>query len=214
MTAAPDDVWVIVVAAGSGRRFGGDTPKQFTVVAGKRVLDHSVAAARASGASVVVVLPADALDAAPDDCRAIAGGSSRSESVRAGLSQVPSDAPIVLVHDAARPCATPQLFAAVANAVRDGADAVTPVVSVIDTLRHVDGSLVDRADLTAVQTPQGFTTAALRAAHETAPDATDDASLIAAAGGRVVTVPGERWNIKLTDPEDEFVIGALLGDRQ
>ena len=90
------------------------------------------------------------------------GGDSRSESVRRGLAKVPHDAEIILVHDAARPVASPDLMARVVAAVGGGADAVVPVVGVIDTIRDLDGNTIDRAQLHAVQTPQGFSAAALR----------------------------------------------------
>ena len=141
---------------------------------------------------------------------AVPGGASRSESVRRGLEAVPADASVILVHDAARPVATADLFERVAAAVRDGADGVIPVVPVVDSLRSVDGAPVDRSGLVVVQTPQGFTVEALRQAHAGGHDASDDATLVTANGGRVVTVPGERWNLKVTDPADEAVVATLL----
>ena len=139
--------------------------------------------------------------------RAVAGGATRSDSVRAGLAAVPSAATIVCVHDAARPLATPELFAAVIDAVRGGADAVVPAVAVTDTIKVVDGDgavvdTPDRATLVAVQTPQAFRADALRRAHAGGGDGTDDAALVERLGGRVVTVPGEPWNRKITDPDD------------
>jgi 2-C-methyl-D-erythritol 4-phosphate cytidylyltransferase len=145
----------------------------------------------------------------------VAGGATRADSVRAGLAVVPADADVVVVHDAARPLAGPALFAAVVDAVRAGdADGVVPVVPVADTLKRVDGSrvvaTVDRDDLVAVQTPQGFAADALRTAHRGAGDATDDAGLLEAAGLVVVTVPGDPRNLKLTRPEDLALAEALL----
>ena len=141
------------------------------------------------------------------------GGASRSESVRKGLAVVPDNAAIVLVHDAARPVASPALFTSVVAAVAAGAHAVVPVVPVVDTIRTTSGDGVDRAKLQAVQTPQGFAAGALRHAHGTGGEATDDASLVKAVGGTVVVVDGERWNVKVTEPEDAVVVGALLGGR-
>jgi 2-C-methyl-D-erythritol 4-phosphate cytidylyltransferase len=139
--------------------------------------------------------------------RLVAGGSSRSESVRNGLAAVPADAAVVLVHDGARPFATVKLFERVVAAVRAGADGVIPGVAVTDTIKRVaaDGTVlatVDRSDLRAVQTPQGFSASILRAAYAGDPDATDDAAVVEAAGGRVVVIEGEAENRKITTPAD------------
>ncbi|MDQ2677789.1 MAG: 2-C-methyl-D-erythritol 4-phosphate cytidylyltransferase, partial [Actinomycetota bacterium] len=123
---------------------------------------------------------------------------------------VPDGASVVLVHDAARPLASVALFERVIAAVHDGADVAIPVVAVTDTIRHVDGGVVDRDDLRAVQTPQGFAAPTLRAVHVHEPDATDDAGLVEAAGGTVALVDGESTNLKLTDPLDLVVAEALL----
>jgi 2-C-methyl-D-erythritol 4-phosphate cytidylyltransferase len=137
---------------------------------------------------------------------AVPGGPSRSESVRAGLAAVPPEAEIIVVHDAARPLAPAALFQAVVDAVRAGADAAVPALPVVDTLKQVDGgrvvATVDRDGLVAVQTPQAFRAAALRAAHAAGGVASDDAALVEAAGGSVVVVPGDPSNLKLTTPED------------
>jgi 2-C-methyl-D-erythritol 4-phosphate cytidylyltransferase len=196
------------VAAGRGTRFGADGPKQYEVLGDRRVLDHSLATARATCAGVVLVVPDDRVD---DDEPAadviVAGGATRSESVRAGLAAIPTaDADVILVHDAARPLATAELFERVINAVRDGADAAVPCVPVIDTLKRVDGNLVvatvDRDDLVAVQTPQGFGASILRRAHGGGGSASDDAGLVEQVGGRVVAVVGEDANRKITAPND------------
>jgi 2-C-methyl-D-erythritol 4-phosphate cytidylyltransferase len=136
--------------------------------------------------------------------------------VRAGLAAVPSDADVIVVHDAARPLATADLFAAVIDAVREGADAAVPAVVVTDTVKRVDGDRVldtpPRETLVAVQTPQAFRAAALRAAHADGGDATDDAALVEAAGGTVLTVPGDPRNLKVTTTTDLTVAAALLGE--
>ena len=206
-------VWCIVVAGGSGRRFGG--AKQWMELAGERVVDRSVATAAAACDGVVVVVPASDLDGAeiPGATAVVAGGASRSASVRAGLARVPAEADVVLVHDAARPLAGVDLFERVVAAVRDGADVAIPVVAVTDTIRHVDGGVVDRDELRAVQTPQGFAAPMLRAVHLDEPDATDDAGLVEAAGGTVTLVEGETTNLKLTDRHDLVVAEALLAAR-
>ena len=194
-------VWAIVVAAGSGSRFGG--PKQFEELDGRRVVDWALVASRSVADGVVLVVPADHLeDEAPVADAVVAGGATRSASVRAGLGVVPADATVVVVHDAARPFAAPALFEAVVTAVRDGADGAIPGVALADTVKQVrDGHVVatlDRAELVAVQTPQAFAATALRRAHAGAGEATDDAALVEAAGGRVVVVPGDPANTKIT----------------
>ena len=207
-------VWGIVVAAGSGQRFG--RPKQFALLGGKRVIDWSLDAARAACDGVVVVLP----PGVPGDTGALAveGATTRSGSVRAGLSRVSSDAEVIVVHDAARPLATPALFRAVIAAVEAGADAAIPALPVRDTIKQVAGEQVlgtlERAGLVAVQTPQAFRAVVLRAAHDGANnEATDDAALVEAAGGKVVIVAGDAANLKLTEPDDLVVAEALLAER-
>jgi len=205
-------VWAIVVAAGSGSRFGA--PKQFQPLGGRRVLDWSLDAARTVADGIVVVLPPSVVDAGEPEADAVAGGGdTRSASVRAGLARVPPDAAVVVVHDGARPLAGGDLFRAVVAAVRAGADAAVPGVPLADTLRWRSGGVADRDGLVAVQTPQAFRAAVLRAAHEGAPEATDDASLVEAAGGKVVVVDGSPLNLKITNPSDLIVAEALLRAR-
>lgn len=209
-----DSVWTIVVAGGSGLRFG--MRKQFADLGGVSVLQRSVDAAGTASDGVVIVVPGDAVGSteivAPSGrvVQVVAGGSSRAESVRAGLAVVPDDAAVVLVHDAARPLATPHLFSAVVAAVRDGADAVVPGVALADTIRRRTGGVVDRDELLAVQTPQGFPAARLRAAHASGDEATDDATLVERTGGAVTVVPGEAANRKITDPVDLVTAAAML----
>ena len=123
---------------------------------------------------------------------------------------MPADAQIVLVHDAARPLATKALFARVIEAVTHGAEAVVPVVELADTIRSVDGGVVDRSTLRAVQTPQGFRYDTLVDAHASGAEATDDASLAEAAGYTVTTVSGDPTNRKITDRADQCTAEALL----
>ncbi len=206
-------VAAIVLAGGEGSRFG--RPKQYALVRGRRVLDWSVEAARVVAQQVVLVVPREAMQdpslrAAAD--LVVAGGASRSASVRAGLGGVCEEAEIVVVHDAARPLASGELFRAVVAAVERGADAAIPGVPVPDTVKRVSGGKVletlDRKDLVAVQTPQAFRLALLRKAHEGGGVATDDASLVEALGATVVVVPGEARNLKLTSPEDLTILEA------
>jgi 2-C-methyl-D-erythritol 4-phosphate cytidylyltransferase len=205
------EVWSVVVAAGSGTRFGG--PKHLADLGGRTVLQRSVDVAKQAGDGVVVVVSPGAVDSTEVDGAdvVVGGGDSRSASVANGLVSVPPRAAIVLVHDAARPLASPDLFARVVDAIRGGADAAVPVVAVVDTIRDVDGGTVDRDRLRAVQTPQGFRAAALRAVHGRGAEATDDAALVEADGGEVVLVEGERTNLKVTEPTDLAVARALFG---
>jgi 2-C-methyl-D-erythritol 4-phosphate cytidylyltransferase len=211
----PGGTWCIVVAAGSGRRFGG--AKQLEMVDGEMVVARSVRIAASVCDGVVLVLTPEIMDDVHVDGAAVttSGGATRSASVRQGLAQVPDDARIVLVHDAARPLASPELFARVIDAVRDGAAAAVPAVAMVDTIRSVDGDVIDRDRLRAVQTPQGFDLDVLRAAHADGPEGTDDAGLVEAAGHRVVLVEGEATNLKITSPHDLAVadlLARLAGD--
>jgi 2-C-methyl-D-erythritol 4-phosphate cytidylyltransferase len=206
------EVWAIVVAAGWGERFGG--PKQFSDLGGTRLVDHAVATASAACDAVVVVVPDAAEWRGAPVAAVVNGGRTRAESVRAGLAAVPVSADIVVVHDAARPLAGDALFAAVVAAVRDGADGAVPGIPVADTLKRVEDvrvtATVDRMGLVAVQTPQAFRADALRSAHAGRAEATDDAALVEAGGGRVVVVPGDPRNLKVTGPADLMIASALL----
>jgi 2-C-methyl-D-erythritol 4-phosphate cytidylyltransferase len=199
-------VWTIVVAGGAGVRFG--SRKQFVEIDGVSVLQRSVVGAAGVSEGVVIVVPDDAVDshgvATPVNTQlvAVAGGSSRAESVRAGLAAVPDQCDIVLVHDAARPLATARLFSRIVDAIEAGAEAVVPGVEVSDSMRLRSGGAVDRDTLVAVQTPQGFRTAALRKAHQGGGEASDDATLVERTGGTVVVIDGELANRKITDPID------------
>jgi 2-C-methyl-D-erythritol 4-phosphate cytidylyltransferase len=202
----------IVVAAGRGERFGA--PKQFLVAGGARLVDHAVAAAGATCDEVVVVVPADREWDGVPVAKAVAGGATRSESVRAGLQAIDVAAEIVVVHDAARALATPELFELVIDTVRAGADCAVPAVPITDTVKRVEGEhvveTVERDGLVAVQTPQAFRADRLRAAHETGADATDDAALVEAGGGVVVVVAGDPRNVKVTTVADLGLVEALL----
>ena len=204
-------VWAVVLAGGSGNRYGG--LKQFELLGDRRVLDWSLHAARAACDGVVVVVPAGI-----EEPGSVPGGATRSGSVRAGLAQVPPDAEIVVVHDASRPLAGAEIYERVVRAIRAGGDAAIPVVPVNDTIKRVEGSIVvetlDRSTLVAVQTPQAFRASVLREAHANGAEATDDAALVEAIGGKVVTVDGDRRNLKLTTRDDAVLALVLLGVHQ
>ncbi len=213
-------VWAIVVAGGSGNRFGESIPKQFLELGGRRLIDWALTAAGAACDGVIAVVPAANLDASlPVGVTAVAGGPTRSASVRAGLVAVPDDAAVIVVHDAARPLAGPVLFERVITAVRTGADGAVPGVPVADTIKRVHPSsgevleTLDRPALRAVQTPQAFAADVLRRAHAGGADATDDAALVEAAGGRVVVVEGDPANLKVTGPDDLVRAEHLLTRR-
>lgn len=208
----------MVVAAGEGRRFGG--PKQFSPLAGRLVVQWSVDAARGVADEVVLVVPPAHLEdpAYHAGCTHVApGGSTRAASVRAGLALVAPEADIVVVHDAARPLASPRLFALVVQAVRSGAPGAIPGLAVVDTLKQVEGdrvvATVDRDHLVAVQTPQAFAAEVLRRAHRAGGAGTDDAALLEAIGEQVVVVPGEARNLKLTDLADRERLEAWAADQ-
>jgi 2-C-methyl-D-erythritol 4-phosphate cytidylyltransferase len=205
------ETWAVVVAGGAGSRFGG--PKQFAQLGGRSLASWSLAVARQACDGVVLVVPAGAARQAWDADAVVAGGSTRSQSVRAGLAAVPARADVVAVHDAARPLARLPLWQAVLGAVMAGADGAVPAAPVTDTVKQVgpDGQLVtlDRTRLVAVQTPQAFRAAVLRQAHLSGVDASDDAALVEAAGGRVVLVDGPADNLKVTSPADLVVVAAL-----
>lgn len=207
-------VWTIVVAGGSGRRFG--SLKQFAELGGRRVVDLSLEVANRCSDGVVLVVPAE--DAQREN--GVAGGPTRTASVRHGLAAVPADATVILVHDAARPFASDHLYESVVDAVSRGADGAVPGLPVTDTVKVIEvveassiGSSAsgaipkvvntpDRATMVAVQTPQAFRADVLRRAYLTDIDGTDDASLVESIGGTVVVVPGEADNRKITHPED------------
>jgi 2-C-methyl-D-erythritol 4-phosphate cytidylyltransferase len=217
-------VWSIVVAGGSGRRFG--QLKQFALLGGRPVLQWAVAACRTCSAGVVLVVPDSSGGHDPHGADVVVtGGATRADSVRRGLAAVPPDATVVLVHDAARPLASPDLFVAVISAVTDGgADGAVPGVPPSDTIKAVDESgrvtdTLDRATLMAVQTPQAFRADVLRRAHDSeaaraSAGATDDAMLVEALGGTVQVVPGEPGNLKITDPADLGAAERLLAAQE
>ena len=232
----------LIVAAGRGGRLGSDRPKALVPLCGRPMLEWSVAALRAVAAvsEIVVALPASAIGSAPEGVVAVAGGVQRSHSVRAALAALgpaastpaggpagdPSGDPVI-VHDAARPLATPELFgrALTALARAPEADVVIAAAPVADTIKEVadDGQTVvrtlPRARLWAVQTPQVFRRAALErvladASDELLAEATDDAWLVERAGGVVHVIGSDPGNLKVTTREDLRVAELLLSERR
>lgn len=203
--------WGIILAAGSARRFGQD--KLAICVDGERLVDRAVRTATEVLDGVVLVARPGVRWSGPPVAEVVTGGARRSDSVRAGLGALPADVAVTVVHDAARPWATAALYRAVLAAVEAGADGAVPALPIDDTVKRVAGDRVvetlERGSLVRVQTPQAFRAEVLRRAHAGEPDATDDAALVEAVGGVVVTVPGEVANLKLTRPEDLTVARAL-----
>lgn len=223
----------ILTAAGSGTRLGHALPKALVPLGGIPLVVRAAHALVSSGVvrRVVVTAPPEsladvvtALGAAPG-LEVVPGGATRQASVAAALARLadePDDA-VVLVHDAARPLVPVRVVRRVAGAVALGRTAVVPVLPVADTVKRVtaDGEVaatLDRRELRAVQTPQGFTLDVLRSAHATAAHraddealaATDDAGLVEAAGGRVWVVEGHEDAMKITTPRDLAVATALV----
>lgn len=232
--AAPAAVGVVVVAAGSGTRLGHDEPKAFVSIAGRTMLERSLDAvfALSEPAAVVVVAPAShlaaaerialrAAGAAREHVRVVVGGRTRQQSVAAGLEALGDEIDIVLVHDAARALQPVEVFDRVIARVRiesavSGAG-VVPALPVVDTIARRDAAgrviePVDRSDLAAVQTPQGFPLASYRAAIAAATaDHSDDANVYAAAGHPVVVVEGDARGFKVTTPWDLRRAEQLIG---
>jgi 2-C-methyl-D-erythritol 4-phosphate cytidylyltransferase len=214
-TAATGRVAAIIPAAGSGVRLGADVPKAFLALGGLSLLTRSALTMSAVADILIVAAPADALDEASEqlaqvdaEIHIVAGGEHRQESVANALRMVPEDASIVLVHDAARPLVPIEVIQNVVDAVRNGAKAVIPVLSLVDTIKRVNNNgiaieTVDRNQLRRVQTPQGFDRATLDLAHQN-PEvvATDDAGLMDALGIVVHTVAGDERSLKITTMAD------------
>ncbi|WP_291521396.1 2-C-methyl-D-erythritol 4-phosphate cytidylyltransferase [Branchiibius sp. NY16-3462-2] len=219
--ASSHDVGAIVVAAGQGTRLGAGMPKALVPLAGEPLVVHAVRRVRACDqiGPIVVVAPGDLLPdfaALLDDFEVsvVAGGAERTDSVSAGLAALPPSVSVVLVHDAARALTPSALFQAVITAVRDGADAVVPGLAVSDTVKQVDGAghvvaTLDRSVLRAIQTPQGFTRAALTSAHASGDLATDDAALVEKAGGVVRVIDGSPLAAKVTTEIDLTLLTQL-----
>jgi 2-C-methyl-D-erythritol 4-phosphate cytidylyltransferase len=219
-------VWAILVAAGRGERLGLDQPKAFAKLGDEpllaeplRRLDDSdwidaIVVVAPPGWEEPAILLAEELGCGKVSA-CVAGGETRTDSVRAGLGEVPADALVALVHDAARPLLPKEVIERVLAPLSDGWDGVVPGLAVTDTLKRVggDGAIretVARDSLYAVQTPQAFPVHVLRGALDGAGDATDCAGLVEAAGGRVTVVPGDPRLLKVTTADDLAKIASWL----
>jgi 2-C-methyl-D-erythritol 4-phosphate cytidylyltransferase/2-C-methyl-D-erythritol 2,4-cyclodiphosphate synthase len=213
-------VAVLIVAAGSGSRHGGDVPKQYQALGGRPLLRHAAAAFAAhpeiTRVRIVVGAGHDALYAgAVGDLGLpppILGGATRQQSVRRGLESLAGDPPAkVLIHDAARPLIDAATIERVLRAL-DEAPAAIAALPVVDSLRREGGGIIDRAGLWQVQTPQGFAYETILAAHRAAKDdlATDDATLAEQAGIPIRLVEGAMSNLKITRDGDIAMAQAFL----
>lgn len=226
MSASSPRVAVIVVAAGSGTRLGAGLPKAFVSVGGLTLLEHAVHAVNGmhSSAQLIAVVPEGRGDEVLALVRPLApevdvveGGASRQASVAAGIAALKESVQVVLVHDAARAFTPSEQFDAVVAAVDASAEGVVPGLAVSDTIKRTDPAsrvteTVDRSELVAVQTPQGFPREILVAAYRAATEeATDDAGLVAAIGHPVRIVPGDPLAFKITTPADLARAEQLFG---
>lgn len=218
--------WCVLVAAGSGERLGGDRPKAFAPLGGRPLLAESLERLDASDwvDALVVVAPPDWEEptillaeelVASKVAAVVTGGATRAASVAAGLAEVPYDALVVVVHDAARPLISDAVLERVLGALASGVDGAVPGLPVADTLKRVAAGhvleTVPRDDLVAVQTPQAFLAERLRAAFAgDVAGATDCASLVERIGGSVAVVDGDPDLIKVTTRGDLARVEALL----
>jgi 2-C-methyl-D-erythritol 4-phosphate cytidylyltransferase len=221
-------VWAVLAAAGRGERLGSDRPKAFARLGGRPLLAESLERLEDSGwiDAIVIAAPPDWEEpsilvaeeiAATKVSSAVTGGASRSESVRLALEEVPAEAAVVLVHDAARPLLPEEVIERVLAPLSEGWDGVVPAVPLADTVKRVEGDRVvetlSREDLVAVQTPQAFLADALRrAVSGDVSSATDCASLVESQGGRIKVVEGDPRLLKVTDAEDLALVESWLGD--
>ena len=224
----------VLTAAGSGSRLGATVPKALVELAGVPLVAHAAARLAGSGRvrQLVVTAPADCIAevraavtaVGATGVEVVAGGSTRQASVAAGLAALDTRDEIVLVHDAARPLASPGLIAQLIDTVAGGHNAVVPAMPVADTIKEVDDGdppramrTLTRAGLRAVQTPQAFRASLLRAAHAAAAQlaadertaVSDDAGLVERLGQEVRVIPGEARALKITTRHD-LAIAALF----
>ena len=224
--AAGGNVWALIAAAGTGERLGIDRPKAFASLGGRPLLAESldrldrcpwidaVVVAAPPGWEEPAILLAEEL-AATKVVACVPGGATRAESVRAALAEVPEDALVVLVHDAARPLVGDEVVERVLAPLTEGYAGAVPALPIPDTVKRVEGGIVvetlTRDGLVRAQTPQAFLAPALRAALAgDLSGATDCASLLERAGDRVAVVAGDPRLLKVTTPEDLALVESWL----
>ena len=214
----------IIAGAGSGHRLGADLPKALVKLLDKTLVEHAVNALAPVAQLIVVTAPAGFEDQFKsllgDQVTVITGGVLRSDSIRIALAAIGNEYEFVLVHDAARAIASTQLARDIVAQLEKGEQAVIPALEVVDTIKEVDANAYvrntpERANLRAVQTPQGFSKSVLAHAHQSAEDATDDAALVEAIGVKVKVIAGEERALKITNKSDlARAIQILLPDTQ
>jgi len=222
-------IWAVLVAAGRGERLGGDRPKAFVrlgqlplLAEPLRRLDEcealdGVVVVAPEGWEEPAILLAEEIGASKVTA-CVTGGETRTDSVRAGVAEVPVDAEVIVVHDAARPLLPPDVVPRLLEALGEGFDGAVPGVALADTVKRASDGVVaetlPRSELVTVQTPQAFQAGALRSALERPDDglvpATDCASLVEANGGRVRVVAGDERLLKVTTPADLERVNAWL----
>ena len=211
----------IIAAAGSGERFGATLPKALITLGNRTLIEHAVAALAPIASEIVICAPAgyekQIQELVGADITVVTGGTTRSDSVRAGIAALTGNNKYVLVHDAARALASTQLARNVLAALEKGEVAVIPGLELIDTVKSVDAgghvtSTPDRASLRRVQTPQGFDLEILKKAHSSGANATDDGALVEAIGHKVLIINGEDRALKITTPADLATALSTLGD--
>ena len=220
-------IYNIIVAAGSGSRFGAALPKQYCLMNGRPVLMHTIENMRRAlpQSQIVLVLNRDFVDYWTELCvkysfispKVVEGGDTRWQSVKNAIDEIPADAQVITVHDGARPIVDSMMVERLISALDDAVVAI-PVVSLTDSLRQIveSGSTpVDRSLYKAVQTPQAFHADKLIEAYSLPFDATftDDASVLAALGYDVALVEGDTYNIKITNPLDIEIAQLYLRQR-
>jgi 2-C-methyl-D-erythritol 4-phosphate cytidylyltransferase/2-C-methyl-D-erythritol 2,4-cyclodiphosphate synthase len=210
----------IIAAAGSGERFGATLPKALISLGNRTLIEHAVAALAPVVSEIVICAPAgfekQIQELVASDITVVVGGTTRSDSVRAGIAALSGKNKYVLVHDAARALATTELAQRVLTSLEKGEVAVIPGLELIDTVKSVDAqghvtSTPDRTTMRRVQTPQGFDLDTLRKAHASGADATDDGALVEAIGHKVLIIKGEERALKITTPTDLATAISLLG---
>ncbi|MDQ4117978.1 MAG: 2-C-methyl-D-erythritol 4-phosphate cytidylyltransferase [Actinomycetota bacterium] len=211
MATADGPVWAVVLAGGRGTRFG--RLKQFEPLAGVRLIDRTVAAARRTCDRVALVLPAEVeWDGPPVDALAV-GGDHQSESMRAALAVVPDDAGVIVATDPAHPLAPDRVYTDVVAAVRAGADGAVPVLPLLEVVqRVVDGRVVEtlpKDDAVITQAPHAFRADVLRAVHADRPRPVENSGLLVERGHHVVAVQGDPANLHVATAADLTVMERL-----
>ena len=218
-------VWAVIAAAGSGERLGADRPKAFARLGELPLLAESVSRLDASDwvEGIVVAAPpgweepaillAEEVGAGKvSSC--VTGGGTRADSVRAAIAEVPREAAVIVVHDAARPLVTEEVLERVLVALNEGWDGAVPGLPVPDTVKRVEnGAVVEtvaREDLYAIQTPQAFSADVLRDALSGSEEAGDCSALVEAKGYRVCVVDGDPRLLKITSPADLELVQSWL----